>query len=319
MVAPSTLAGTKIKKPTDRLTLLRDQLDVQSGAAPPPQQRQTVPVPMRQQTVPMQGVAPRVPTPVRPVQGLPSFGIGSGTSMGDEATIIVPPPAAPPPAAPPTTMEEDQEEFIRSLLGDALNVDTSAQEQLIREEMDRLQGLKLRDSRARAGVSGMASSGSQIALENTLNRDAARDVSGRILDVRDDAKQTAIHNALAGIGVDIDLLDAKTQAELLDGIMDLFGDDSPVQDSPGEDRGAFSPPEVNIDNDDDGVDDHTGASELFNTHAVDPAVRAQAEDWDSWLPFVPHLTEGYQGSDGEYDYMKGVDGKIWRFPIGGAH
>lgn len=318
MVAPSTLAGTKIKKPTDRLTLLRDQLDLQSGAAPPPQQ-QTVPVPMRQQTVPM----PNRPTPHRVpgVAPLPSNGIGSGsgTVVGDEATVTIPPPAAPPPAPPPTTMEEDQEAFIRSLLGDALNVDTSAQEQLIREEMDRLQGMKLRDSRARAGVSGMASSGSQIALENTLNKDAARDVSGRILDVRDDAKQTAIHNALAGIGVDIDLLDAKTQAELLDGIMDLFGDDSPVQDSPGEDRGAFSPPEVAVDNDDDGVDDHTGASEDFNTHAVDPAVRAQAEDWDSGLPFVPHLTEGYQGSDGEYDYMKGVDGKIWRFPIGGAH
>lgn len=214
---------------------------------------------------PAPGSGTRAPGPVGP-GGMPinsSTGTLPGAAPGGQVGAPVqgsPPPPAPwgeggvlnpgtsgPPkaAAPaPRALEALEEDFIRSLLEGVNNVDTSEQEALIREEMDRLMGQGLVNSRARAGFMGMESSGGQLAAEGGIRADAARGVSRDILDTRGKAKQQAIDNAFGGIGADVDLMTAAQDAELFDMIMGLLGQDGGEGAAPGGgggDTGAPSP------------------------------------------------------------------------------
>jgi hypothetical protein len=116
--------------------------------------------------------------------------------------------------------------FIRNIINDAnVGANTTEEEQLIRDEMDRLMGVGLVNSRARAGNAGFAASGGQIATEGGIRRDAALGSSKQINDLRRKEDQRAKENAFSGIDAEIGLRGAEMDAQILDMVLELIDKD----------------------------------------------------------------------------------------------
>lgn len=224
----------------DRLSMLRDQMDAENAMNGPQAGKPMVtgsvaggiqkapPAPPPQKPANNLGAAPPAapaPKPQKPAYD-PMNPIGSTAGFA-------PRPAAPPaPAADPhEDMYNAEEEFIRSLLDAAGNVDTSDEEAAIRESMDRLMGKGLVDARARGGAAGFAMSGQQLAAEGGVRKDAALQESQQIIDARNKAQQDAVNNALRGIGADVSLLGASEDAQIFDMIMELLGQEPPADEA----------------------------------------------------------------------------------------
>lgn len=137
----------------------------------------------------------------------------------------------------PATIDQREEDFIRSLLEGASNVDTSEQEKLIRELMGDQMGQSLADQRASMGRAGFGSSGALGAIEGDVMRKARQGESQAILDERERAKQEAIQNALSGVGADVNLREAGMNEWLLEQILNL-ANGNPVEQPPAQTGGG---------------------------------------------------------------------------------
>ncbi len=258
---------TNRKPQTDRLTTLRQQLDNPT----PPQAQMSAQQPQQPQaqssgshgqnfSQPVQAQAPvkaqTIQQQVAGAQGSPSV-MGqqptSGFQGGLSGQTILGPSSVGTAVddQQPYDAQSDQDKFIAMLMNDVNNVDTSEEEALIQEQMDRLMGQNLMDSAARAGASGMAMSGAQLAAEGGIRSDAARDVSAAQLGVRSDARQSAIDNALSAIDASIGLENLDQNSELFDVIMDMLGEDPEGPQSDGQ--SAVSEYLLNKDDDGDGI------------------------------------------------------------------
>lgn len=118
-------------------------------------------------------------------------GVPEGTNVNAEA---------------PATIDQMQEDYIREVLGST--ADTSDQEAQMRAESDRTLGQGLVDMRARMGEAGFGMSGAAGALEGTLRSDAARQLSGDIMDLRDREEEQRRRAIEGAFGLDIAARDA---------------------------------------------------------------------------------------------------------------
>ncbi len=380
------------KKPVDRLSMLRKQLDggnrlpqtgatlqASSGGAPagsramggipPPAIPPAPQIPPANIPSSLQAVSGRVPSITGAGVGVNADRVNAGNTLPgqhltpegdtaidrDAAHIDVggtpdvggaPPrpspngattdPNAPPPVdagGPGATgggggqgdLNEMSQDFISELINEARNGGELSPEEtaLLQELFGDKMGQSLVDQRASMGRAGFQSSGALGAMEGDIRRKSAQSQSQATFDLQRQEKQDAINNALKGMGLGNDLQQILADQTLTEKLIEMLqGDPNAAEDpvaaadvpfDPGDPFTPPPPPTTDADN--NGIDDNTGAGNGFSTKPVDPRVKAEAEDWTSPIPPVFHLTEGYQGSDGEYDYFKGLDGKIWRMPI----
>lgn len=134
----------------------------------------------------------------------------TGGTVGESA------PTRSNPAMEPDAEQADLDDlfldYAQSTFGD---VDTAAQEELMRAEQDRMMGSGLMNLRANAGEAGFGMSGAAAAMENTARADAARRLGLDIFDVRnaeEDQRRAAIEGAM---GIDIEKERAARQDAIL--------------------------------------------------------------------------------------------------------
>lgn len=275
----------------------------------------------------MDGKPIGAPTPVRPTLGVKtnvgSIAAGPGVKqgavggagaaspitttgqLGDQGGKMQNDPAmqADPNAKPPKTIDQDEEDFIRSLIEGGGNVDTSAQEQAIKDASDRLMGRNLVDARARGGRFGAM--GAQGAIEGDIRNQAAQQESQQIIDARNKAQQQAIDNALKGISGDTDLRSAGEDSAIFDMITEMLGQKPPTGGSTNGGTGANP-----LDGLNDGLNDPHTALRPNGRQPLPPGFDAsQAVSGGLVLGGIAGVDK-YLGSDDAFDYYQGSDGKI---------
>ncbi len=203
--------------------------------------------------------------------------------------------------SPPSVIDQDEEDFVRSLLEGAGNVDTSDEEQAIRDASDRLMGRNLVDARARGGRFGAM--GAQGAIEGDIRNQAAQQESQQIIDARTKAQQQAIDNALKGIGADEGLRSAGEDAAIFDMIMDILDNPPPASGSDDGGGGLLDTLNKNLN------DPHTALRPNGRQPLPAGFDRSQAVDGGLVLGGIAGLDQ-YLGSDDKYDYYRGSDGKV---------
>lgn len=149
----------------------------------------------------VQAPAPAMPTrptsgvPGAPTGGLPPAGAKPGLDIGASAST-------PPAAATQDDIDAMIRKFVESQLNAANNVDTSAQEALIRDQMEGKLGASLVDQRARMGRAGFGAGGVTAALESDARTNASREALDQILGLRTSEEQRAIENARGAISTE---------------------------------------------------------------------------------------------------------------------
>jgi len=185
----------------------------------------------------IKGTAPRTPgmvapTPVAP-QTTPTRVIGfDGPREPPKApTPMVDPRKPPPPpvapvgvpavedkGVPASTSDDDVDSMIREFLagqiGRAGKADTAEEEALIRQQMADAAGGMSVNARARAGRSGMASSGALMGQEGDIRRSTSQDALDQILGLRRTEEQRGIENAMGAIGAETGMRSAAANDEL---------------------------------------------------------------------------------------------------------
>lgn len=154
-------------------------------------------------------VSPTVQIPTKPTapRGLidPAMGNVNVPKPKDPVGNAAVGTTTPPPAAPAAT-DSDIDALIRSFVEDKLkaanNVDTSAEEALIRDQTEGKLGASLVDQRARMGRAGFGSAGVTAALESDARTSASRDALDQILGLRRDEEQRAFDNATSAVGTE---------------------------------------------------------------------------------------------------------------------
>ncbi len=240
------------------------------------------------------------------------------------------------------TIDDKQNEFINSLYDDVNNVDTTEEERVINEQMQRLMGQGLVGARARGGAAGMASSGAMLAAEGGIRAKSATDTSGQILDARHKAKQQAIENAFGGGESDIALREQDRKEAFDDLLFDFLGigdanqpegvtidTDGDGENSPEEIAAAAQRTAQSMSNAEEGnkqsiadaaeeqaaVDEEAAdnASVIPGQNKVPTTKPPDANTYSNWTGNDPPW--GFRtGQDDEFFYVVGLDGKRWKVP-----
>jgi hypothetical protein len=105
-------------------------------------------------------------------------------------------------------------EFIAGQIGRAGKANTAEEEALIRQQMADAAGGMSVNARARAGRSGMASSGALVGQEGDIRRAASQDALDQILGLRRTEEQRGIENAMGAIGAETGMRRAAADDEL---------------------------------------------------------------------------------------------------------
>jgi hypothetical protein len=187
------------------------------------------------------GSTPRAPGMVAPKPAAPSIDPTrvqgfDGPRQPPSATAPAPGtlPGAPPRPAPPppvgavvgpedkgtpaATGTDDVDAMIREFLAGQLRnagkANTAEEEALIRQQMADAAGGMSVNARARAGRSGMASSGALVGQEGDIRRAASQDALDQILGLRRTEDQRGIENAMGAIGAETGMRRAAADDEL---------------------------------------------------------------------------------------------------------
>ncbi len=214
------------------------------GPQQPQMQRPTAPsAPTRPTTVQAGGtvVAPaqRPVTPVTPkIPGIPAAPTPVTTSP------VVKPEPAPTPAAPATQDDIDAmiRKFVEGQLANAGNVDTSAQEALIRDQMEGELGASLVDQRARMGRAGFGAGGVTAALESDARTNASREALDQILGFRTSEEQRSIDNARKAVTTEQDMRGAASDDALRRMILETLQAEAGLEDVPADTGGSIPNP-----------------------------------------------------------------------------
>jgi hypothetical protein len=117
---------------------------------------------------------------------------------------------------PPGTDDVDTmiREFLAGQLANAGKANTAEEEALIRQQMADAAGGMSVNARARAGASGMASSGALMAQEGDIRRSTSQDALDQILGLRRTEEQRGIDNAMGAISAETGMRSAAANDEL---------------------------------------------------------------------------------------------------------
>lgn len=175
-------------------------------------------------TLPTRPVAPKSPTVMTPVQTTP----------------VQTTPSTPEPAAPSTQAEIDAmiRKFVESQLANAGNVDTSAQEALIRDQMEGKLGASLVDQRARMGRAGFGAGGVTAALESDARTNASREALDQILGFRTSENQRSVDNARNAISTEQGMRSAASDDALRRMVLETMQAESMLDATPAEQQAA---------------------------------------------------------------------------------
>lgn len=199
------------------------------GPQQPQMQRPTLPI------VPSN----RKPTPVTPkTPGMPVAPTPITTSP------VVKPEPAPTPAAPATQDDIDAmiRKFVESQLANAGNVDTSAQEALIRDQMEGKLGASLVDQRARMGRAGFGAGGVTAALESDARTNASREALDQILGFRTSENQRSVDNARSAISTEQGMRSAASDDALRRMILETLQAEAGLENVPADAGGTIPTP-----------------------------------------------------------------------------
>lgn len=166
---------------------------------------QTPAMPTRPTRPPNTGGVPGAPT-----GGLPPAGGRPGLDIGASPST--------PPQQPASASQDEIDAMIRKFvegqLANAGNVDTSAQEALIRDQMEGKLGASLVDQRARMGRAGFGAGGVTAALESDARTNASREALDQILGFRTSEEQRSIDNARKAVTTEQDMRSAASDDAL---------------------------------------------------------------------------------------------------------
>ena len=137
-------------------------------------------------------------------------------------------------------MDQEIRDFVRSRIGAADKVDTTAEEALITRQMEGKLGEGLVDARARGGRAGFGMSGAQQAVEGDVRGAASRSALDQILGLRRGEEQRAIENATSAIGTEQGMRSAASADALRRMVLEslqaeagLGGDEGGIADAVG--------------------------------------------------------------------------------------
>lgn len=182
------------------------------GPMQPQMQRPERPtMPIGTKTVQAGGTVQAPALPTRPVEpktpGMPSA-----------PTPITTSPVTKPEPEPASKTQDEIDamirKFVESQLANAGNVDTSAQEALIRDQMEGKLGASLVDQRARMGRAGFGAGGVTAALESDARTNASREALDQILGFRTSEEQRSIDNARKAVTTEQDMRSAASDDAL---------------------------------------------------------------------------------------------------------
>jgi len=206
----------------------------------------------------IKGTAPRTPgmvspTPVAP-QTTPTRVIGfDGPREPPKAPTPMVDPRKPPPAAAETAVPGTQNagapaatdaeakraaldqminDFLSGTIGRAGKADTAEEEALIRQQMADAAGGMSVNARARAGRSGMASSGALMGQEGDIRRSTSQDALDQILGLRRTEEQRGIENAMGAIGAETGMRSAAANDQLRKLALDMALKEAGLDDTP---------------------------------------------------------------------------------------
>lgn len=194
----------------DALAKMQDTLTIKQAGAP---QGQTAQAPTlgRPMTPPAQigQASTKIDPPKRTDIQMPGAPVQPPRPMPPApmpTPTVTPQPAPPPPPVVPKTPEEQQadldqqiRDFVSGRIAGAGDVDTTEQEDLIRQMIEGKTGESLVDQRARMGRAGFGASGAMGAIEGDVMRQAGQAASGDILDLRRNEEQRSFDNASKAI------------------------------------------------------------------------------------------------------------------------
>lgn len=120
------------------------------------------------------------------------------------------------------TMDQGINDFLRSLIEGAGNVDTSGAEDLIMKQIQDRLGEQQLDARASMGRAGFGSSGALYAMEGDQTRQAGMDTQAAILDERNRAEQAARDNAFKAIGAETGMRDSAQRQSLQEMLAEIM-------------------------------------------------------------------------------------------------
>lgn len=195
----------------------------------------------------------------------------------------------------PNSTDEAANQAIMDLLTGGPR-DTAEDEALIRELMQHQAGAGQADLNARLGAAGFGTSGALGAMTSDLRQAAARKAAEDIMGVRQTARDDAFRDL--GLGIEAEQRDRGldiTEQQYLDymqGVEDENADIAAEEQAAEEQQGFWN-----------AVGEPRGG-------AVKAEDAARAQDWPGETPLIGINI----GHDDTYNYVMGVDGKIWREP-----
>lgn len=128
------------------------------------------------------------------------------------------------------TSNEDIDKLIADLVKQQIEgagkVDTSKEEELIRQQLEDKLGASLVGQRASMGRAGFAASGALGAMEGDIQRQARQQIAEDILGTRSKAKGEAFDRALQSIGVEQKMREAAQQQTINEALLKMLGQDT---------------------------------------------------------------------------------------------
>lgn len=128
--------------------------------------------------------------------------------------------------------------FVEGQLANAGNVDTSAQEALIRDQMEGKLGASLVDQRARMGRAGFGAGGVTAALESDARTNASREALDQILGFRTSENQRSVDNARNAISTEQGMRSAASDDALRRMVLETMQAESMLDATPAEQQAA---------------------------------------------------------------------------------
>lgn len=211
--------------------------------------------------------------------------------------------------------------------------DTTGDEATINQMMQSQVGSGQADLNARMGAGGFGTSGALASMSGDMQRQAARDAAQQIMGVRGDARDDRLRELQMGLQSNftdrgLDMSDAQYQ-QYLNALADTNYDPERVG-SAGSDGhkngdvnsdGTLSPGEIKAWNNqhgqgEGGINDtnHDGVQSHGEASSADFQAPSDAYNYEDWTgDGVPWGIK--TGRDGEYSYIMGLDGHLWKVPI----
>lgn len=175
------------------------------------------------------------------------------------------------------TSNEDIDKLIADLVKQqiegASKVDTSKEEELIKQQLEDKLGASLVGQRASMGRAGFAASGALGAMEGDIQRQARQQIAEDILGTRSKAKGEAFDRALQSIGVEQKMREAAQQQTINEALLKMLGQDTGGGENGGAagDGNPFSnilPPRSSVDEPLAGANTMTGGSAVGKKDAI---------------------------------------------------